>query len=211
MGDEVISTTIARENDEFIKSSVDDLVPIPRESEVTLDSNLECDMPVNTLLPTTDDINSPLGEHVVDFLIENEDIADLPKHLVKQLISHLVKNPSSTKRMSRDEHGTGHESVRFRYDTGTVPVQFQDSVGWEDEGDGDPFFWFSSYAITPSWCIPPNEVMYRYYHPHLTSGDGFNTEIKKIPSNKSKVHIEVLSVLCGNMLPIPDDSLPLSR
>ncbi|GKB83365.1 hypothetical protein Tco_0950260 [Tanacetum coccineum] len=53
-------------------SSVDDLVPIPRESEVTSDSNLECDMPNNTPLPTTDvreenfDINSPLGEYVVD-------------------------------------------------------------------------------------------------------------------------------------------------
>nr|GEW29278.1 putative reverse transcriptase domain-containing protein [Tanacetum cinerariifolium] len=33
MGDEVISTTPATENDEFIMSSVDDLVPIPRESE----------------------------------------------------------------------------------------------------------------------------------------------------------------------------------
>ncbi|GKE83067.1 hypothetical protein Tco_1553067, partial [Tanacetum coccineum] len=35
MGDEVISTTPKRENNEFIKSSVDDLVPIRRESEVT--------------------------------------------------------------------------------------------------------------------------------------------------------------------------------
>ncbi|GKD11357.1 hypothetical protein Tco_1191042, partial [Tanacetum coccineum] len=40
MGDEVISTTPEKENDEFIKFSVDDLVLIPRESEVTLDSNL---------------------------------------------------------------------------------------------------------------------------------------------------------------------------
>ncbi|GKA19045.1 hypothetical protein Tco_0698960 [Tanacetum coccineum] len=42
MGDEVISTIPARETDEFIKSSVDDLVPIPRESEETSDSVLEC-------------------------------------------------------------------------------------------------------------------------------------------------------------------------
>ncbi|GKD20883.1 hypothetical protein Tco_1222586, partial [Tanacetum coccineum] len=53
MGDEVISTTPARENNELIKSSVDDLVPIPKESEVTSDSILECDMIVNTPLPTT--------------------------------------------------------------------------------------------------------------------------------------------------------------
>ncbi|GKC89829.1 hypothetical protein Tco_1150478 [Tanacetum coccineum] len=90
MGDEVISTIPERENDKFIKSSVDDLVPIPRESEVTsVCDDLECDMPVNTPLPTTDvrkedfDINSPLGEYVVDFLMENMDVAGLPRHLVK--------------------------------------------------------------------------------------------------------------------------------
>ncbi|GJT30586.1 retrovirus-related pol polyprotein from transposon TNT 1-94 [Tanacetum coccineum] len=33
----------------------------------------------------------------------------------------------------------------------------------------------------------------------------------EIPSSESKVHIEVLSVLWGNRLPIPDGSLPLSR
>ncbi|GKF66982.1 hypothetical protein Tco_0193499, partial [Tanacetum coccineum] len=55
MGDEVISTIPERENDEFIKSCVDDLVLIPIESEVTLVcDDLECDMPVNTPLPTTD-------------------------------------------------------------------------------------------------------------------------------------------------------------
>nr|GEW45798.1 NAC domain-containing protein [Tanacetum cinerariifolium] len=110
-GDEVISTTPARETDELIKSSVDDLVPIPRDSKVTSDSNLECDMPVNTPLPTTYvreenfDINLPLGEYVVDFLVENEYIADLPRHLVKQLFSYLVKHPSSTKRMSDEPLG----------------------------------------------------------------------------------------------------------
>nr|GEY99690.1 hypothetical protein [Tanacetum cinerariifolium] len=66
MGDEVISTTPKRENNEFIKSIVDDLVLILRESEVTsICDDSECDMP--TPLPTTDvreedfDINSPLG------------------------------------------------------------------------------------------------------------------------------------------------------
>ncbi|GJY63353.1 hypothetical protein Tco_0464813 [Tanacetum coccineum] len=90
MGDEVISTTPKRENNEFIKSSVDDLVPIPRESKVTSDSNSECDIP--TPLPTIDvreedfDINSPLGEYVVNFLMENVDVAGLLGHLDKQTI-----------------------------------------------------------------------------------------------------------------------------
>nr|GEW86263.1 hypothetical protein [Tanacetum cinerariifolium] len=107
MGDEVISNNHARENNEFIKSSVDDLVPIPRESEMTfVCGDLEYDMPINTPLPTTDvreenfDINSPLGEQVVNFLMENVDVADLPRHMVKQLFGLLVKNQSSTNRMS---------------------------------------------------------------------------------------------------------------
>ncbi|GJU95614.1 hypothetical protein Tco_1320370 [Tanacetum coccineum] len=50
MGDEVISTIPIREINEFIKFSVDDLVSIPMESEVTYDSNLECDMPATTPL-----------------------------------------------------------------------------------------------------------------------------------------------------------------
>ncbi|GJV11907.1 hypothetical protein Tco_1353448 [Tanacetum coccineum] len=72
MGDEVISTTPERENDEFIKSSVDDLVPILRESEVTSDSNLECSMPLDSPpSPRLDvlgdaivDIDLPFGEHL---------------------------------------------------------------------------------------------------------------------------------------------------
>ncbi|GKE24470.1 hypothetical protein Tco_1435982 [Tanacetum coccineum] len=121
MGDEIISTITERENDEFIKSSVDDLVLIPRESEVTsVYDDLECDMPVTISLPTTDvreedfDINSPLGEQVVDFLMENVDVAGLPRHLVKRLFSHLVKNPNLTKRMS--DEPLGDDSKLRSYD-----------------------------------------------------------------------------------------------
>ncbi|GKC47707.1 hypothetical protein Tco_1065429, partial [Tanacetum coccineum] len=107
MRDDVIITILKRENDKFIKSSADDLVPIPRESKVTsVYDDLECDMPVTIPLPTSDvreevfDINSPLGEYVVDFLMENEDVASLPRHLVKYLFNHLLKNLSLTKGMS---------------------------------------------------------------------------------------------------------------
>ncbi|GKB72604.1 putative ribonuclease H-like domain-containing protein [Tanacetum coccineum] len=99
------------ETDEFIKSSVDDFVLITRESEVTSDSVLECDMPATTPLPPTDngeadfDINSPLGEYVVEFLMENEDVASLPRHLVKYIFNHLLKNPSLTKGMSDEPLG----------------------------------------------------------------------------------------------------------
>ncbi|GKC55012.1 hypothetical protein Tco_1077757, partial [Tanacetum coccineum] len=45
MGDEDLRTIPEKESDEFIKSSVKDLLPIPRESEDTSDSDKECDLP----------------------------------------------------------------------------------------------------------------------------------------------------------------------
>nr|GEV63805.1 hypothetical protein [Tanacetum cinerariifolium] len=119
MVDEVISTIPVRETNEFIKSSVDDLVPITKESEVTSDSNLECDMPATTPLPPTDvreeyfDINSPLGEYVVDFLMKNVDVAGLPRHLVNQLFNHLIKNPSLTKEMSNEPLGDDSKPIPY--------------------------------------------------------------------------------------------------
>ncbi|GJS11664.1 hypothetical protein Tco_0368460 [Tanacetum coccineum] len=278
IGDGVISTTPARENDELIKSGVDDLVPIPRESEMTSDR-----------------------EYVVDFLMENEDIADLPRHLIKQLFSYLLKHPSSTKRMF--DEPLGDDSKPRSYDVifsnpffdfnddftlcnnnSLFDKEFEDissldppksaPLNYEPvEGDilflehlfieetfsyptpavlpkkftllvtllpdfehiflrkverFDPLFSLTQSGgktrvmETPSFgfhhmtsprpaAYSPNEVMFFYYHPNLTSGDGFDLEIKKIPSDKSKAHIEVLSVFWRNRLPIPDGSLPLSR
>ncbi|GKD38115.1 hypothetical protein Tco_1258322, partial [Tanacetum coccineum] len=45
MGDEDLSTIPKKESDEVIKSSVEDLVPIPSESEDTSGSDGECDLP----------------------------------------------------------------------------------------------------------------------------------------------------------------------
>ncbi|GJX91593.1 hypothetical protein Tco_0344919, partial [Tanacetum coccineum] len=46
---------------------------------------------------------------------------------------------------------------------------------------------------------------------HLHAYGVSKSAVSEIPSDESKVHIEVLSVLWGNRLPIPDGSLPLSR
>nr|GEW52566.1 hypothetical protein [Tanacetum cinerariifolium] len=45
-GDENLRTIPEKESNEFIKSSVEDLVPIPSESEDTSGSDSECDLPV---------------------------------------------------------------------------------------------------------------------------------------------------------------------
>ncbi|GJU66696.1 hypothetical protein Tco_1252955 [Tanacetum coccineum] len=217
MGDEIISTNPARESDEFIKSSVDDLVPITKESEVTLVcDDLECNMPITIPLPTTNlreeafDINSPPGEQVVDFLMENADVAGLPRHLVKQFFSHLVKHLSSTKRMSYEPLGNDSKldlmmSLRTLVvwtppestpviDESTLlvtPLLDYKEISLREVEIFDPFFSMTQsggktrVTETPSFgfhhipsplpvAYSPKEVMYRYYHPHLTSSDGFD-------------------------------------
>nr|GEV40403.1 hypothetical protein [Tanacetum cinerariifolium] len=72
MGDEDLSTIPEKESDEFIKSSVEDLVPIPSESEDTSDS--ECDLPFygnsmtfyNHLFDSNDDFTSSDDESLSD-------------------------------------------------------------------------------------------------------------------------------------------------
>nr|GEV06429.1 hypothetical protein [Tanacetum cinerariifolium] len=58
-----------------------------------------------------------------------------------------------------------------------------------------PSFGFHHISSSRPAAYSPKEVIYRFYHPHLTSGDGFDPESKKIPSGESEVHIENLSVL----------------
>ncbi|GKF99148.1 hypothetical protein Tco_0297931 [Tanacetum coccineum] len=45
MGNEDLSTISEKESDEFIKSSVEDLVPTPSEFEATSESDSDCDLP----------------------------------------------------------------------------------------------------------------------------------------------------------------------
>ncbi|GJY08250.1 hypothetical protein Tco_0375304 [Tanacetum coccineum] len=52
MGNEELSTIPKKESDKFIKSSVEDLVPIPSKSEDTSESDSDCD------LPSCDDFSS---------------------------------------------------------------------------------------------------------------------------------------------------------
>ncbi|GJU37171.1 hypothetical protein Tco_1185525 [Tanacetum coccineum] len=59
MGDEDLSTIPEKESDEFIKSSVENLVPIPSESEDTFGSNSGCDLP---LCDDFSPINIPEGK-----------------------------------------------------------------------------------------------------------------------------------------------------
>ncbi|GKE95368.1 hypothetical protein Tco_1580223 [Tanacetum coccineum] len=226
MGDEVINNTPERENDEFIKSSVDDLVPIPRESEVTpVCDDLECDMPVNTPLSTKrgcDDskprsydvtFSNPLFEFNDDFILCNdnsifdeefEDISSLDPPKSAPLNYEPLGNSDS---MSRSIETSDLILEELTAEIGlddSIPTEIDDGY-YDSEGDilflehllieetfsdptpasggktrvmETPSFGFHHMPSPRPAAYSPKEVMYRYYHPHLTSGDGFDHEIK---------------------------------
>ncbi|GKC96873.1 hypothetical protein Tco_1162315 [Tanacetum coccineum] len=113
MGDKVISTTPERENDEFIKSSVDDLVPIPKGVE--------------------------------------EDISSL-----------LVTPLPDSKEISLKEVERSDPLFSLTQSGGKMRVMETPSFGFHHIPSPHPV------------AYSPTEVMYCYYHPYLTSGDGFD-------------------------------------
>ncbi|GKA86248.1 hypothetical protein Tco_0807959 [Tanacetum coccineum] len=101
MGDEKLSTIPEKESDEFIKYSVEDLVPVPSEFEDTFGSDSECDLP---LCDDFSPINIPEGKSVTFFnplFNSNEDFTssdneslsnkDVPKDKVKIYLNPLFE------------------------------------------------------------------------------------------------------------------------
>ncbi|GJR97793.1 hypothetical protein Tco_0269967 [Tanacetum coccineum] len=83
LGDENLSTIPEKESDEFIKFSVEDLVPIPSESEDTSNNGNECDLPFCDNLVT---FSNPLFNDNDAFTsIDNESLLeeDVPKENFK--------------------------------------------------------------------------------------------------------------------------------
>ncbi|GJU51579.1 hypothetical protein Tco_1221134 [Tanacetum coccineum] len=248
IGDEVISTTPERENDEFIKSSIDDLVPIPRESEVTsVYDDLECSMPIDPPLPCTDvlgdaivDIDLLLGENLDTLSTGDREVEFNPSRDIEELERLLADYPVPLP-MVFDEPLGNSDLISRSYDvTFSNPLfDFNDDFTlcndnplfdeeFEDISSLDPHVSTpvideSSLLVTPPPAykqlslreverfdlffsltqsgeemrvmeIPsfgfhhissphpaaysPKEVMYCYYHPHLTLGDGFDHGLK---------------------------------
>ncbi|GJW43154.1 hypothetical protein Tco_0071953 [Tanacetum coccineum] len=244
MGDEVISTILERKNDEFIKSSVDDLVLIPRESELTLDStDLECSMPIDPRLPCTDvlgdtivDIDLLLGEHLVTFSTRDREIDFNPSRDIEELERLLADDPVPVLRVFDEPLGHSNSISRsfdvtfsnplfdfnddstLCYDNPLFDEEFED-ISSLDLPESTLVIYESTLLVTPPpaskqlslreverfdmffsltqsgeetrvieilsfgfhhmpsprpAAYSPTEVMYCYYHPHLTSGDGFD-------------------------------------
>ncbi|GJV71062.1 hypothetical protein Tco_1491057 [Tanacetum coccineum] len=100
MKDEHLNAIPATESDEVIKSSVENLVPIPSESEDFSDNESECDMPVcddfttfsNPLFDSNDDFTSSDDESLSDedILMENFKIYSNPLFVDEEIISTKI-------------------------------------------------------------------------------------------------------------------------
>ncbi|GJT34108.1 hypothetical protein Tco_0924527 [Tanacetum coccineum] len=100
MGDEHLNTSTETESDEIIKSSVENLVLIPSESEVISDNESECYMPVcddfmtfsNPLFDSDDDFSSNDDESFFDEDFPNENFKIYSNPLFdEEIISSKIK------------------------------------------------------------------------------------------------------------------------
>ncbi|GKF74960.1 hypothetical protein Tco_0224404, partial [Tanacetum coccineum] len=93
VGDEHPSTILEKESDEFIKPSVEDLVPIPSESEDTSESDNDCDLPmcedfspINVFEEKSVTFSNPLFNSNDDFTFSDDESLfdeDVPEDNVK--------------------------------------------------------------------------------------------------------------------------------
>ncbi|GKF79933.1 hypothetical protein Tco_0235501, partial [Tanacetum coccineum] len=98
MGDENLSTIPEKESDEFIKSSVEDLVPIPSEFEDTTINDSECDLPFYDDSPPLDvlkgnfvTLSNPLINDNDDFTSSDDE--SLPEEDVPKENFKIYSNP----------------------------------------------------------------------------------------------------------------------
>ncbi|GKC27899.1 hypothetical protein Tco_1035193, partial [Tanacetum coccineum] len=258
MGDENLSTIPEKESDEFIKSSVEDLVPILSDDDESLS---EEDVPKenfkiysNPLFEFDDeyissDINPLFNEVLED--IESED-----SYVSKLDEPDLLVTPLS--KLNEDEcFDPGGDEIEACLTSDSIPpgidganfdperdilllekllnddpssplppkeLNFEElkviksnvSMDFEDDyydSEGD-IIYLESLLIKDTIPNLPPEV-FLDHDPKNLKDEPDNEDSKnpfvEIPSGESKVHIEVLLVLWGNRLPIPDGSLPLSR
>ncbi|GJU63591.1 hypothetical protein Tco_1245426 [Tanacetum coccineum] len=88
MGDEDLRTIPKMESDEVIKSSVEDLVPIPSESEDASDNDSECDLPFRDNSVT---FSNPLFDAIDDFISSDDE--SLPEEDVPEENIKIYSNP----------------------------------------------------------------------------------------------------------------------
>ncbi|GKB22748.1 hypothetical protein Tco_0862149 [Tanacetum coccineum] len=104
IGDNHLDTIPEKESDELIKSSVENVVPIPSESEVTSDKESECGVPVNdetspnftTFLNPLFDLNDDFTSKIISTKIEPH-YFNAKSKLIESLLNRDILIDSSPK------------------------------------------------------------------------------------------------------------------
>ncbi|GJR59065.1 hypothetical protein Tco_1501227 [Tanacetum coccineum] len=265
MGDEDLSTIPEKESDKVIKSSVEDLVQIPSESEDTSESD-------NVPKDNVKIYSNPLFEFDDEYISSDvnplfnkilEDIESEDSYVSKLDEPDLLVTPLS--KLNEDEWGDILLLEKLLNNDPTSPlppkelnfeelkvIKYDVSTDFEDDyydSEGDIIYLESLLIKDTIHNLPPE--VFLDHDPRSLKDELDKDDLKnivkdcpdyedsrargfvhrsldlqsiaclymgirldpfvEIPSGESKVHIEVLSVLWGNRLPIPDGSLPLSR
>nr|GEV49959.1 zf-CCHC domain-containing protein/UBN2 domain-containing protein [Tanacetum cinerariifolium] len=199
MGDKDLSTIIKKESDKVIKSSVEDLVLIPKGKSVTFS---------NPLFDSNDDFTSSDDESLSDedVLEHIESKASYDSNLDEPdlLVTPLFDS-------NEDEcfnPGGGVDEINA-FD---IPLDFKDGYYGSKE---DVLYLESLLSDVTTPNLPPEVFLGHGPEKFKIALDYEDSRargfVQQIPYGESKVHIEVLSVLWGNRLPIPNGLLPLSR
>ncbi|GJY27577.1 hypothetical protein Tco_0403344 [Tanacetum coccineum] len=244
MGNEDLRTIPEKESDEFIKSSVEDFVPIPSESDDTSESDSDFDLPScddfspfnvykekyvtfsNPLFDLNDDFTSSDDESLSDedvpednvkiysnplFEFDDEYISSDINPLFDEVLENIESKDSYVSNL--DEPGLlvtplsdANEDECFdpggeidEIDVFLDMDIFTDIENGYHDSEGDIIYLESLLMDDTIPNLSPEDCPdFEDSHPFV-----------EIPSGEIKVHIEVLSVLWGNRLPIPDGSLPL--
>ncbi|GJW08360.1 hypothetical protein Tco_1570783 [Tanacetum coccineum] len=125
IGNEELNTIPKKESDEFIKSSVKDLIPIPRESEDTSGS----DKPEDSLI------------------MGNEELSTIPKKESDKFIKSSVKDLIPILRESKDSSGSDSESVLPSSDDFSPIVEEKSDIKCKDSYDSN--LDESTFLVTP--------------------------------------------------------------
>ncbi|GJZ92749.1 hypothetical protein Tco_0664814 [Tanacetum coccineum] len=136
MGDEHLSTIPETESDELIKSSVENLVPIPSESEDLSDIKSGCDVPVcddfttfsNPLFDADDDFSSSddksfsdedVPKEIYSNPLFDEEIKDLILKNAEAMIESFLSISSTV--VDSNDSPSLHENESFHFDVPSSP------------------------------------------------------------------------------------------
>ncbi|GJV19859.1 hypothetical protein Tco_1368879 [Tanacetum coccineum] len=171
MGDEYLSTIPEKESDEVIKSSVEDLVLIPSESEDTSDNDSECDLP-SCDNPVT--FSNPLFDANEDFTSSDDESLpeeDVPEENFKFYLNPLFEfdeeyifsdvNPLFNKVLKDIENKDSYVSTLDKPALLVCPISDSIPLGIDDadfDPEGDILLLKKLLNDDPSSSLPPKEL-----------------------------------------------------